>query len=71
LVQGNLNRLIDYVRLYFPEDASEISDALDLLNLILDGLLSNANTIIAKFNNNKEYDKSIEMIEFSKSISKM
>ncbi|HHU18229.1 MAG TPA: hypothetical protein GXZ70_08510 [Clostridiales bacterium] len=71
MVQGNLNRLIDYVRLYFPEDASEISDALDLLNLILDGLLSNANTIIAKFNNNKEYDKSIEMIEFSKSISKM
>lgn len=67
----NVNRLIDFIRQCFPEDASEISDVLDLLSLALDGLLSSANMKIAEFHKNKDYDKSIELLEFSKSISEI
>ena len=55
--------------LYFSEDATEISDSLDLLNLALDGLLNSTNTTIAEFHKNKEYDKGMELLGFSKSVS--
>lgn len=32
MAQINANKLIDFIKLYFPEDATEISDALELLS---------------------------------------
>ncbi len=65
----DIKKLIDYIKFYFPVDSIEISDALDLLNLALDGLLSSTNAIITEFHKNKDYDKSMELVEFSRSIS--
>jgi hypothetical protein len=53
MAQIDANKLIDFIKLYFPEDATEISDALELLSLALDGLLSSTNTTIAEFHKNE------------------
>jgi hypothetical protein len=71
MAQINANKLIDFIKLYFPEDATEISDALDLLSLALDGLLSSTNTTIAEFHKNKDFDKGMELWEFSKSVAEI
>lgn len=67
--QIDLNKLIDLIKVYFPQDGFEISDALDLLNLALEGLLNSANNVMTELNKSKDYDKSMELLEFSKSIS--
>jgi hypothetical protein len=64
--QDDIIRIIEIIKRYFPKDATEISDALDLLNLALDGLMSSANKSIAEFHKNKEFDKGMELWEFSK-----
>ena len=71
MAQIDANKLIDFIKLYFPEDATEISDALDLLSLALDGLLSSTNTTIAEFHKNKDFDKGMELWEFSKSVAEI
>lgn len=69
--QSDVNRLIDTIKLSFPKDASEISDAMNLLSFAIDGLLANANKQITELHLNKEYDKGMEMMEFSKNISEI
>ena len=69
--QMDVNRLIEFIRLYFPEDASEISDALDLVNLALDGLLNKVDIAVGTFNKNKDFDKSIELLKYSKLVSQI
>jgi Na+/phosphate symporter len=65
----DVNRIIGIIKRYFPKDATEISDVLDLLNLALDGLMSSTNKMIAEFHKNKEFDKGMELWEFSKTVS--
>lgn len=67
----NFCRITDIIRRNFPENAVEISDALDLLNLALDGLLDKANEAITEFHKNKDFDKGAELWEFSKSIAEI
>ena len=59
--QIDLNKLIDLIKVYFPQDGFEISDALDLLNLALEGLLNSANNVMTELNKSKDYDKSMEL----------
>lgn len=65
------NALIDSIKLHFPEEAIGISDALDSLNLALDGLLDSANRLIAESHKNKEFDEVVEILEVSKSIAQI
>jgi hypothetical protein len=69
MVQNDIISIIEIIKRYFPKDSNEISDALDLLNLALDGLLNSTNRIISEFHMKKEYDKAAELLEFSKSVS--
>lgn len=71
MAHADTNNLIDVIKLYFPNDAIEISDALELLNLALDGLLGSTNMQIAELHKNKEYDKGVELWKLSKSVSKI
>jgi hypothetical protein len=66
MAQNDVTRIIEIIKLCFPKDATEISDALELLNLALDGLMSSTNKSIAEFHKNKEFDKGMELWEFSK-----
>lgn len=67
----DINKIINSIKGYFPEDASEIVDALELLNLALDGLLGSASKQIVEFHTNKEYDQGMELLELSKSVSEI
>ena len=69
MAQNDVTRIIEIIKRCFPKDATEISDALELLNLALDGLMSSTNKSIAEFHKNKEFDKGMELWEFSKTVS--
>lgn len=71
MIKFDLSSLINFTKQNFPKDASEISEALDLLNLALDGLLNSANVQMGEFNKGKNYDKSMELLEFSREVSKL
>ena len=69
MAEIDINKVADSIKLIFPEEASEISEALDLVNLALEGLLNSINSSIAELHKNKDYDKSMELLELSKSVS--
>lgn len=67
--KSEFGEIINYIKQNFTDDATDISDALELLNLAFDGLLNSANDRIAVLSREKDYDKTSEIIEFLKSVS--
>lgn len=64
----DLNTLIDYVKLNHPREAIDISDSLDLLNLVLEDLRENINLNLTQLLKEKEYDEIREITNISEMV---
>jgi hypothetical protein len=71
MIKSDLSNIINFIKQNFPKDAADVSDSLDLLNLALDGLLNSANIKVGELNKSKNYDKSMELIEFLRYVSEL
>lgn len=69
--QFDIITTIKTIKRYFPKDATEISNALELLMFALDELMINTNKSIAEFHMNKKFNEGIKLLEFSKTVSEI
>lgn len=69
--QSSLNNILPLIAASFPKDAADISDALELLHLALDGVRENANRQMKQSADDKDYSKSQEMLGLSSEVSKI
>lgn len=70
-MKNDIQNTLSYIKDRFPKDAVEVSDALGLLNLALDGILDRANESIAQAHKERNYESAMKLLEFSESISWM
>lgn len=68
-MQGDLEKLFSFVKNEFPKDAGEISEAIELLSLALDGLLEHANVALTQSQRERNYAKSKDLVSFSEEVS--
>lgn len=66
-----LTERIEYARKFFPQHAAEISDALEMFGFTLDDLLNKLNGELMLAHKNREYDKSNELVELSKTVTEI
>lgn len=68
-MQGDLDRLVAFVKKEFPVDAGEISDAIEILSLVLDGLLEHTSIALTQSQHDRNFAKSKELVSFSEDVS--
>ena len=68
-MESSIDKLIVFIKNEFSKEAGEISEAIDLLSLTLDGLLEHANISLAQSQRDRDFSKSKELVSFSEEIS--
>jgi len=66
-----IKEIIIKIKQDFPNDAADISDALEILSLALDGLRDNANRRMKAHADEKDYEKSTDFLQLSKAVSSL
>ena len=68
-MRGDLDKLVAFVKNEFPVDAGEISDAIELLSLALDGLLEHTSIALTQSQHDRNFAKSKELVSLSEEVS--
>ena len=68
-MRGDLDKLVAFVKNEFPVNAGEISDAIELLSLALDGLLEHTSIALTQSQHDRNFAKSKELVSLSEEVS--
>ena len=70
-MQDDLEKLVTLIKTEFSKDAGEISEAIALLSLTLDGLLEHTSIALAQSQRERNFGKSKELVSFAERISEI